>query len=51
LPTVRQIVEQHGGTINVESRINEGSSFTIWLPRGGETSSHPGEPTSREAAA
>jgi PAS domain S-box-containing protein len=51
LPTVRQIVEQHGGTINVESRINEGSSFTIWLPRGGETSSHPGEAASRNVAA
>jgi signal transduction histidine kinase len=51
LPTVRQIVEQHGGTINVESRINEGSTFTIWLPRQGEAASHPGESTSREAAA
>jgi signal transduction histidine kinase len=33
LPTVRQIVEQHGGTIDVESTVDEGTSFTIWLPR------------------
>jgi PAS domain S-box-containing protein len=51
LPTVRQIVEQHGGTIDVESRINEGSSFTIWLPRQGESLPHAGETTGREAAA
>ena len=51
LPTVRQIVEQHGGTIHVESRINEGSTFTIWLPRHGESTSRPNEPESREAAA
>ncbi|HET6221493.1 MAG TPA: PAS domain-containing protein, partial [Dongiaceae bacterium] len=51
LPTVRQIVEQHGGTIDVESRINEGSSFTIWLPRQGESLPHAGETAGREAAA
>jgi signal transduction histidine kinase len=51
LPTVRQIVEQHGGTINVESRIDEGTTFTIWLPRQGESASHPDEAASREAAA
>ncbi|MGH6932251.1 MAG: PAS-domain containing protein [Dongiaceae bacterium] len=33
LPTVRQIVEQHGGTIDVESAIDQGADFTIWLPR------------------
>ncbi len=33
LPTVRQIVEQHGGTIDVESTVDEGTAFTIWLPR------------------
>lgn len=26
------IIERHGGTINVKSKINEGSIFTIWLP-------------------
>jgi signal transduction histidine kinase len=33
LPTVRQIVEQHGGTIDVESVVDQGTVFTIWLPR------------------
>src|SRR4029453_11478991 len=33
LPTVRQIVEQHGGTIDVESTVEVGTVFTIWLPR------------------
>jgi signal transduction histidine kinase len=34
LPTVRQIVELHGGTIDAESRPGAGAAFTIWLPRG-----------------
>jgi signal transduction histidine kinase len=33
LPIVRQIVEQHGGTIDVESLIDAGTTFTIFLPR------------------
>jgi len=44
LPTVRQIVEQHGGTIDVESTIDEGTAFIIWLPR------HTGEPEIADAA-
>ena len=32
LAIVKRIVELHGSTINVESRINEGTSFTFKLP-------------------
>jgi len=33
LPTVRTIVEQHGGTIDVESAVDKGTTFVVWLPR------------------
>jgi signal transduction histidine kinase len=33
LPTVRKLVEQHGGTIDVESTVGQGTAFTVWLPR------------------
>jgi two-component system, NtrC family, sensor kinase len=33
LPTVRQILDQHGGTIDVESAADAGATATIWLPR------------------
>ncbi len=33
LPTVRQIVEQHGGTIDIGSSSGEGTTFVAWLPR------------------
>ncbi len=33
LSVVYGIVEQHGGTINVESKVNLGTTFTIVLPR------------------
>ena len=33
LNIVQTIVEQHGGTIQVESKLGEGSTFTIALPR------------------
>lgn len=33
LAVVRQVVEQHGGTIQVESKEEEGSTFTLRLPQ------------------
>lgn len=33
LATVREIVQEHGGTVIVQSKLNEGSRFEIWLPR------------------
>jgi two-component system, cell cycle sensor histidine kinase and response regulator CckA len=49
LPTVRQIVELHGGTIAAESRPNEGAIFTIWLPRGAAPAAAPA-PVASQAA-
>lgn len=34
LPLVKQIAEYHGGSVRVESREGEGSSFTVRLPNG-----------------
>ncbi|HEX9003618.1 MAG TPA: CHASE2 domain-containing protein [Blastocatellia bacterium] len=39
LPLVREIVEQHGGRITVESIPDKGSTFTIHLPIGNATAS------------
>jgi len=33
LATVREIVHEHGGTVNVQSRPGKGSRFEVWLPR------------------
>jgi signal transduction histidine kinase len=33
LAIVKSIVSAHGGTVEVESRLNEGSNFTIILPK------------------
>jgi signal transduction histidine kinase len=41
LPTVRQIVEQHGGTIDVTSAVNDGAAFVICLPRVADAAARP----------
>ncbi len=33
LAIVRSIVDMHGGSVVVESRVGIGSTFTVWLPR------------------
>ncbi len=40
LTIVRQIVETHNGNIQVESKQNTGTRFTIRLPVAGSTSSN-----------
>ncbi|MNS10807.1 Alkaline phosphatase synthesis sensor protein PhoR [compost metagenome] len=34
LPITRGLVEAHGGRIDVTSRLGEGTTVTVWLPRG-----------------
>ena len=34
LAIVREIIEQHGGDIRVESKVNQGTTFTFWIPVG-----------------
>jgi len=36
LAIVREIIEQHGGDIRVESKVNQGTTFTFWIPVGQE---------------
>jgi PAS domain S-box-containing protein len=36
LAIVRSLVERHEGTVRVESQVDEGSTFTVRLPTGGE---------------
>lgn len=39
LAIVKDIIEQHGGDIQVESRIGQGSTFTFWIPASKEQKS------------
>jgi PAS domain S-box-containing protein len=39
---VREIVEIHGGQVQIDSRYGEGTTFTLWLPQ-----ARPGEPVRR----
>jgi signal transduction histidine kinase len=49
LPTVRQIVEQHGGTIEATSAFEEGATFTICLPRLADAAQRPDQIGSQAA--
>jgi PAS domain S-box-containing protein len=51
LPTVRQIVEKHGGTIDVTSAGEGGTTVTVWLPRHGDAQPLATDTAGREAAA
>jgi signal transduction histidine kinase len=46
LATVREIVREHAGTMNVESTLGVGSRFEVWLPCIAPTEPAPGEPNS-----
>jgi signal transduction histidine kinase/CheY-like chemotaxis protein len=43
LSTVHGIVTQHGGALNVESRVGQGSLFQVYLPLAGEGAVEPQE--------
>jgi signal transduction histidine kinase/ActR/RegA family two-component response regulator len=46
LATVREIVREHGGAMNVRSALGAGSCFEVWLPRNAAAASAPGEDVS-----
>ena len=50
LPTVRTIVEQHGGMIDVESTVGVGTTFVVWLPRQSGDAALPDEKEKEQAA-
>ncbi|MEA3341862.1 MAG: ATP-binding protein, partial [Chloroflexota bacterium] len=41
LAIVKEIVELHGGRVTVESEMDVGSTFTVWLPLAGQVDDQP----------
>jgi len=39
LAIVKDIIEQHGGDIQVQSKVGQGTTFTFWIPASGEGTS------------
>ncbi|NMO16976.1 PAS domain S-box protein [Pyxidicoccus fallax] len=48
---VRRVVEAHGGSVNVESRLGEGSTFIVQLPLTELARTQPGRPQETEPEA
>jgi signal transduction histidine kinase len=46
LPMVRRIVEEHDGTVTLQSELGKGTSFTLFFPCGG-----PGDLEGRDTMA
>ncbi|MBD3307452.1 HAMP domain-containing protein [candidate division KSB3 bacterium] len=40
LAIVKEIIEQHGGAITVQSQLNQGTTFTFWIPLSDEEHTH-----------
>jgi len=50
LTLVRALVRAHGGRVSLESELNKGACFTVWLPRSADAVSSDGNPSERLAA-
>jgi signal transduction histidine kinase len=50
LPTARQLVEQHGGTLHAKSEAGRGATFVILLPRHDQSAQEPQSAASADAA-
>ena len=51
LTITRQVIKQHGGTLDVDSTLGQGTTFTIRLPLASEQSTEEGEVSALEQAA
>jgi PAS domain S-box-containing protein len=45
---VRRVVDAHGGSVTIQSRLGEGSTFTVRLPVSGQEQAQPGRPRERD---